>query len=476
MLLLHFFTEKIAHSSYMLAGNRTCAVVDPRRDVEVYINEAHERDLRITHVLETHLHADFISGHMDLADKTGADVYAPAAGNCNFPHRPVAEGDVIRIEDMEITVMETPGHTPEHVCYLVVDRSRGEEPVGVFTGDTLFVGDVGRPDLFPDLAGELAGLLYDSLHQRLMTLPDFCEVYPAHGAGSLCGRTVGAKRRSTIGYECKYNPALRIGDKSLFVESLTHDMPPAPDHFARCSDVNRAGPVLLGDLPALEGLTPHEFQARMDAPGSMVLDIRSYDAFDSGHIPGSVSIDFRGNFPTFCGWMVPPRTDVLLVAGNRWEAVEAQTWARRVGVDRVTGFLRGEMSSWVMKGFDTARIDQVSAAGLHELVSGDSRITLVDVRSGREFLENRIEGALNIPAPELRQRHTELDPDMTNVLLCSTGYRSSLAASILESKGFRSIVNVSGGMSGYAAAGFTRECRVCAGPHLPGTGPVFRNT
>jgi glyoxylase-like metal-dependent hydrolase (beta-lactamase superfamily II)/rhodanese-related sulfurtransferase len=438
--------------------------------VEIYMDEAHARDLQITHILETHLHADFISGHMELADLTGAEICAPAAGNCAFPHRPVSESDTIEIEDMTLTVMETPGHTPEHVCFVVTDNSRGEDPVGVFTGDTLFVGDVGRPDLFPDLAEDLAGMLYESLHDRLMQLPDFCEVYPAHGAGSLCGRAVGAKRRTTIGYECRYNPALRIGDRDVFIRSLTTDMPPAPDHFSRCSDVNRQGPELIRNLPAMEALTPHEFQARMDAPGSQVLDIRSYDAFDSQHVPGSISIDFRGNFPTFCGWMMPPQVDILLVAVNRWEAVEAQTWARRVGVDRVTGFLRGEMSSWSMKGFDTARIEQVSASGLRELLVGNSPITLIDVRSRREFLHNGIEGALNIPAPDLRERHVELDRETTCVLVCSTGFRSSLGASILEAEGFRSIVNVSGGMSGYAAAGFSRECLMCISPHGSGGG------
>ena len=470
MLLLHFFTEKIAHSSYMLAGRKTCAVIDPRRDTGVYIDEAHARDLQITHVLETHLHADFISGHMEFADQTGAEIFAPASGNCSFPHRPVEDGDVIELEDMSLTVMETPGHTPEHVCYVVVDSSRGEDPVGVFTGDTLFVGDVGRPDLFPDLVETLAGLLYDSLHDRLMLLPDFCEVYPAHGAGSLCGRAVGAKRSSTIGYECKYNFALRIGDRSRFIEALTTDMPPPPDHFSRCSEINRKGPELLKNLPSLDALTPHEFQGRMNSPGSMVLDIRSYDAFDSQHVPGSLSIDFRGNFPTFCGWIVPPRTDVLLVTGNRWEAVEAQTWARRVGVDRVTGFLRGEMSSWSTNGFETSRIEQVSATGLHDLITGGSPITLIDVRSRAEFQDNHIDGAVNIPVTDLRERHSELDPSMTAVLICSTGYRSGLGASILETRGFREVVNVSGGMSGYAAAGFSRECRICANPHSAGTG------
>ena len=214
MLLKHYFIGKIAHSSYILAGKDSCAVIDPRRDVDQYIDEARALGVNITHILETHLHADFVSGHMDLAERTGAEIYAPRSGECKFEHVPLSEGDTIELEDMKLSVIETPGHTPEHICYIVVDTSRGDDPVGIFTGDTLFVGDVGRPDLFPDMADELAAKLYGSLHEKILTLPDFCEVYPAHGAGSLCGRAMGAKWRSTIGYERRYNKALQIEDKA----------------------------------------------------------------------------------------------------------------------------------------------------------------------------------------------------------------------------------------------------------------------
>ncbi len=210
MRLKHFFINKIAHSSYLLVGNDTCAVIDPQRDVDLYINEARTLGVDITHIFQTHLHADFISGHMDLAEKTRAKIYAPKSANCTFEHIGLSEGDTVEIENMLLNVIETPGHTPEHVCYVVVDRSRGESPIGVFVGDTLFVGDVGRPDLFPDMAVELAGKLFHSLHDKLMKLPDYCEVYPAHGAGSLCGRAMGAKWVTTIGYERKFNPALQI--------------------------------------------------------------------------------------------------------------------------------------------------------------------------------------------------------------------------------------------------------------------------
>ncbi|NMB78749.1 MAG: MBL fold metallo-hydrolase, partial [Methanomicrobiales archaeon] len=210
MIIRQFFIPGIAHSSYLVAGNASCVVIDPARDTGRYIEAARNEGLAITHILLTHLHADFIAGHRDLADATGAAIAAPAGGGCAFPHIPLAEGDEIRCEDICFSVIETPGHTPEHVCFVATDTSRGDRPVAIFTGDTLFVGDVGRPDLFPGRATELASSLYDSLHKKILTLPDECEVYPAHGQGSLCGRAMTAKRTSTIGYEKHYNYALRI--------------------------------------------------------------------------------------------------------------------------------------------------------------------------------------------------------------------------------------------------------------------------
>ena len=239
MLIQQFFVGGLAIVPFPLAGAETGAVIDPRRDVQAYLETIRSQGLKLTHILLTHLHADFIAGHCELAARTGATIYAPRSAGCAFPHRGVAAGDVFAIEDMEVQVLETPGHTPEHIVYVVSDRSRGEEAAAVFTGDVLFVGDVGRPDLFPGTAPTLAGQLYDSLHAKLLQLPDYCEVYPAHGAGSLCGREISAKRTSTIGYERRYNRALRIDSREEFIRQLTTGMPAAPDHFSRCSEINR---------------------------------------------------------------------------------------------------------------------------------------------------------------------------------------------------------------------------------------------
>ncbi|MBN1668162.1 MAG: MBL fold metallo-hydrolase [Anaerolineales bacterium] len=465
MLLKHFFIGKIAHSSYILAGKNNCTVIDPQRDVDIYITEARALGVDITHILQTHLHADFISGHMDLAQKTGAKIYVAQSAQCTFDHVPLLEGDTIELEDMVLNVLETPGHTPEHLSYVVIDKSRSDSPIGVFVGDTLFVGDVGRPDLFPHIAQELAEQLYHSLHDKLLQLPDYVEVYPAHGAGSLCGRAMGAKWTSTIGYERKFNTALQIKDKSAFIKSLTENMPPAPDHFSRCSDINRHGPARLAELPVVEELSASQFKERMSDPAVLVLDIRSYHAYAGQHIPGAWHLDLNGNFPTFAGWVLPTDKDVLLVADDYGKALEAITWARRVGVDRIVGYLDGGMVAWAVAGLKTRSTKLLSAEDLHDMIAGDFDFVLLDVRAPLEYEDNHIKGAINIPVANLRTRYNELNSDKITVLICSSGNRSSLGASILEQHGFKDVYNIAGGMTGYSAAGYTRDCRACVNPH-----------
>ncbi len=465
MLLKHFFIGKIAHSSYILAGKNSCAVIDPQRDVDSYITEARALGVDITHIIQTHLHADFISGHMDLAKKTGAKIYVAKSAECSFEHVALSEGDIIELEDMVLKVLETPGHTPEHLSYVVIDKSRSDSPVGVFVGDTLFVGDVGRPDLFPDIAEELAGKLFHSLHDKILKLPDYAEVYPAHGAGSLCGRAMGAKWRTTIGYERNFNSALKIQDKSEFIKSLTTNMPPAPDHFSRCSDINRKGPALVADLPVMEELSANQFKQRIRDSSLLVLDTRGYHSFGSQHLPDAWHLDLNGNFPAFAGWVLPTEKDILLVADDYQKALEANTWARRVGVDRIVGYLDGGMIAWALAGLKTNHIELISAEELHDMITGKANFVLLDVRAPLEYEDNHIKGAINIQVSELRTRHNELNKDKKTLLICSSGNRSSLGASILKQHGFTDIYNIAGGMTGYSAAGYTRECRVCVNPH-----------
>ncbi|MHB8122125.1 MAG: MBL fold metallo-hydrolase [Desulfuromonadaceae bacterium] len=467
MFIQQFFVPGLAHSSYLLGGAATCAIIDPRRDVGIYLDAAADMGMKITHILQTHLHADFVSGHLDLAEATGAVIFAPKTGNCEFKHHPVAEGDSFRIDDLEIQVLETPGHTPEHVTYVVIDHARGGEPAGIFCGDTLFVGDVGRPDLFPGMALELAAKLFGSLHDKLMALPPFCEVYPAHGAGSLCGRAMGAKRTSTVGYENLYNSALAINDRQQFITSLTTNMPEAPDHFSRCSEINRRGPALVDTLPAPRPLTPLQFSEIMAGNDMLLLDIRDYSAFGGQHLPGSYHIDIAGNFATFAGWVLPPERKILLVTEQADDAAQAALLLRRVGLDDVAGYLEGGVFEWAKAGFATDHVPQLSAPELNRRVTTGDGFVLVDVRSEGEYEASHVDGALHIPAPMLRTRHAELDPNHDIAVVCSTGHRSSLAASILKRHGFTRVWNVAGGMTGFNAAGFAPECPFCVVPHGP---------
>ncbi len=467
MIIQQIFTGGLAHSSYILGGQKICAVVDPRRDIQVYLDVSKSFGWQITHMLETHLHADFISGHFDVAKITGAKIYAPKAGNCSFNHIALAEGDAFYIEDIEIKVLETPGHTPEHVSYIVIDHSRGNEPTAVFTGDTLFVGDAGRPDIFPDIARDLASRLFQSLHEKLSGLPDFCEVYPAHGAGSLCGRAMAAKRTSTIGYEKKYNYALLTKDREQFISLFTTDMPEAPDHFSRCSEINRKGPHLVEELPTMTPLNPLSFIEKTRSGQTSILDIRSYDAFGGQHIAGTYHIDAAGNFSTYSGWVLPPENDLIIVSTTHEQAQEAVIALRRVGLDRTVGYLDGGMFEWAKSGLPADHVNQLSALELHKKMADGSPLTLVDVRAKTEYEAGHIEGAINIPVTDLRTKFTELDRIKSVVLICSTGIRSSLGASLLKQRGFGDIFNVAGGMTGYNAAGLGPKCVLCAAPHTP---------
>lgn len=453
MIIHQFFVSGIAHSSYLVAGNKSCAIVDPERDISRYLDAAMQMGLRITHILETHLHADFISGHLDLAKATGAPIYAPKAGNCLFPHVPLQEGDEIKLEDIRFSVMETAGHTPEHICYIATDTGRGETPVAAFTGDTLFVGDVGRPDLFPGRSEDLASSQFDNLHEKVLQLPDECEVYPAHGMGSLCGRAMSAKRTSTIGYERKYNYALQISDRREFIRSLTSNMPQAPDHFSRCSEINRMGPALMQDLMPPAPLDPRSFAQKAGSDGAAVLDVRSYPAFSGLHIPGSWHIDIAGSFATQAGWVIPPDKEILMVVEGRAQAKEAALQLHRVGLDRVAAYLEGGMLAWGASGLPVGRVPVISAEQAHKLLQS-GKATLIDVRSVEEKTSEHVEGSIDIAWHDLRSRYNELDPQGRYIVMCKGGQRASIAASILKMNGISRVCNLAGGFLAYQRAGY----------------------
>ncbi|HOJ96514.1 MAG TPA: rhodanese-like domain-containing protein [Methanospirillum sp.] len=455
MIIRQFFIPGIAHSSYLLGGVSSCMIIDPARDPDIYLHAAEEEGFQIIGILETHLHADFISGHCDLHEITGAPIYAPKSAACEFPHIPVHEGSTIPLDDCSISVIETPGHTPEHVSYVVTHLSRGDEPVALFPGDTLFVGDVGRPDLFPGRAHELAAALYDSLHKKILKLPDHCEVYPAHGAGSFCGRSLSAKRSTTIGYERRFNEVLQIQDKETFIDKLTKNMPPSPDHFSRCSDMNRRGPTLLSHLPPAKPISPRTGKEILQEEAAGVLDTRRYDAFGSSHIPASWNIDHEINFSTFAGWVIPPDMKILLALHHPHEITKVLPMLHRVGIDQIIGYIDGGVAGWALAG---NALDHVRTISVHELkswINAEKDLIILDVRTGGEYAGYHIPGSVNIHWPDLRHRYSELPHNKEIIVMCATGARSSIACSILKRNGFSQIINVAGGYSGWIAAGYS---------------------
>lgn len=462
MYIKQYFVKGLSNMSYILGGDTHCAVIDPKRDIGEFIEEAKSMGYEITHIIETHLHADFISGHMDLAEKTGAKIVAPKSANCDFDHLPVSEGDEFQIDHLKIKVIETPGHTPEHVNYIVTDTKRGEDPCAIFTGDTLFVGDVGRPDLFPGRAEELSRKLFDSLN-KIMSLPDHVEVYPAHGAGSLCGKAMSAKRSSTIGYERKYNPSLVLDDYEKFKGRLLSGMPSAPDHFSRCSEINRKGPAIVERLPNVEALEPMDFKKEMEK-GALVLDAREPAGFGGQHIENSIHIDIDSNFAVFSGWILPPDQPLLLVCGCEGHLCRAIIGLHSVGLDRITGWLEGGIYKWAVEGLPVKTLPQADVHKVHSNYR-DQQVTVLDVRSEKEYESKHIEGARNVPAPDTRGLNkVEGDPVY---VMCSSGHRSSMASSILMRNGVKNVVNVPGSMAAWAKAGYSETCPECNNPHGP---------
>lgn len=451
MHFAHIYTPGLAHTSYLIAGDRSCLVVDPARDVDRYLEQARAWDKPITGVIETHLHADFISGHLELRRLTGATIYAPAAARCRFEHVALEDGHEITVDSLRLQMLDTPGHTPEGAVFIVADLTRGAQPCLVFTGDTLLVGDVGRPDLFPDRQHQLARQLYASL-KRLDPLGDHLEVYPAHGMGSLCGRQLSAKLWTTLGNERRHNYALRIGSEPEFVTAMLTDMPEAPDHFARCSAVNQVGPAIVADLPPPRALTPAEFW-RLAQEGHLVVDTRDQLAVAGAHVPGSFAVSLRGNFATFAGWVVPPDRPLLLVLETPADLPAALTGLRRVGHDQVVGYLAGGMTAWAEAGLPAGHFESIGVVELKQRYDA-GQVAIIDTRLRSEYQGGHVAGSAHVAAPDTRRDHPALLPDRTLAILCNTGNRSILAASLLRRRGFQKVINVIGGTTAWRAAGY----------------------
>ncbi len=455
MFFKQFYLGCLAQASYLIGDAGEAAVVDPRRDVDEYVEEAKRQGLSIRHVIETHLHADFVSGHRELAARTGAKIYFGAKAGARLDHVAVREGDEIGMGDVVLRFLETPGHTPESVSIVVIDRSTSQEPAAVLTGDTLFIGDVGRPDLLGALmsAEELAGLLYDSLHEKLLTLPDATRVYPAHGAGSLCGRNISSETSSTIGEQRRFNYALQPMRREEFVGMMTTDLPEAPAYFDRDVALNREGAAELAELPEPPGLSPEDV-ARLAEKGATLLDTRPAAAYGAAHVPGSLQIALTGQFASWAGALVTPEAPIVLIAEEPARAAEARMRLARVGLDNVAGWLEGGIEAWDKARRQLAATEQVAPDELRGRLGEGRPPTVLDVRRPPEWEAGHIDGARHIPLSDLPRRAAELPRDTPLAVICGSGYRSSVATSVLERLGRRGATNVLGGMSAWAAAGF----------------------
>jgi len=453
-----FYLGCLAHASYLIGSDGQAAVVDPRRDVDEYLAEAEARGLRITFVIETHLHADFVSGYRELVEKTGAKVVFGAKAEATFPHWAVREGDEIRVGHVILRVLETPGHTPESISLLVIDTEKGSEPRMVLTGDTLFIGDVGRPDLAGGrgLTPEtMAGMLYDSLHDKLLKLDDAVEVYPAHGAGSLCGRNISKETSSTIGEQRRTNYALGPMPKAEFVKMMTVDLPEVPAYFPTDVQKNREGAPALGDRPRPPALGPA--QVRALGTGVVVLDVRPAAAFGTGHVPGSVNIGLGGQFASWAGTLLPADASLVIVAEDEQQVDEATLRLSRVGLEKVVGYLEGGVAAWDRAGLPLATVPQITVDELKALLQENDALQVVDVRRPPEYADGHVPRALLRPLDRLQRGLDGLDPARPTAVLCAGGYRSSAGTSLLQRHGFRDLRNVVGGTSAWTAAGYPTE-------------------
>jgi hydroxyacylglutathione hydrolase len=442
IIIQRYFVPGLAHASYLVADDGEAAVVDPKRDVDDYIADAERLGLQIKAVLETHPHADFVSGHAELTRRTGALIYVSRRAAARYPHRAVADGDLIRLGSLEIAALETPGHSPDSISWLVRKNAQIE---AVFTGDTLFVGGVGRPDL---RAAEItpleqAGALYHSLFHRLLMLPDATRVYPAHGEGSLCGHSLAAAPFSTIGQERLGNSALQTADRADFIRRVTEALPDRPPYFSHVVAVNLQGAPTLGDLPPLRQVSQEAAQTAA-GNGATLLDIRPPALFGAGHLPGSLNIGIESSlFSTWTGFFAPFGQPVALVAATATEAAAARLELARIGYDEVVGWVDGA----ALRG--TESMKQLDVCELHKRLHSGQPPLVLDVRTASEWQAGHIAEARHAPLPTAQGAVEDLPRETELAVICGSGYRSSLATSLLRRKGFTRLRNVAGGMTAF---------------------------
>ena len=439
MHIERFFVPGLAHVSYVVASGSEAVVVDPERNVERYLAYLAQNGLELRYIFLTHPHADFVAGHAELSARLGAPILISENAPATFPHGDLKDGDVMTLGTVQIEIITTPGHSPDSICLCLFESGA---PVALFSGDTLFAVDVGRPDL-RDLevdTRELAAMLYDSLFCKLLRLPPKVRVYPAHGAGSLCGRQISSEPFTTIGREAETNWALQLNDRARFVEAMVANLPERPPYFARSVAINLRGAPFLSDRPALAHLRLAEFNA-LKQEGATTLDVRPGALFGDGHAVDSLNIGIASpSFSVWSGFFVNPDLPIALVVEYKTEAQRAQLELARIGFDQVVGFITPDDLD------ETQQITQIGARDFLASLESRQRPVILDVRSAQEWSQDHLEGAIHIPLPQLLRRIGGFSRKMPLTVLCGSGYRSSIAASLLESEGFQRLSNVMGGM------------------------------
>lgn len=458
MIIKQFYLSCLAHASYLVVDERTmtAAVIDPQRDIDHYLKEAANLGATIKYVLLTHFHADFVAGHLELRDRVGARIYLGAEAGAEYDHTPLKDGDALEFGDVRLRILETPGHTPEGISIVAFDLAKtGDEPQAVFTCDTLFVGDVGRPDLMASVgvtADELAGALYDSLRLKLMVLPDETLVYPAHGAGSMCGKNLGSETFSTIGEQRRTNYALQPMSRADFKAVVTEAQPEAPAYFSHDAAMNKRDRVTLESNldQVLRALTLDEVLEQR-AGGAVLLDARDPADFAGAHVAGSVNIGLNGKFATWAGTLIHPGESIVIVAEPGAER-EAAMRLGRIGLDKVVGYLDGGMSALHSSPDHQRSIERTTAADLNDRLTKTEAPVVLDVRAQGEREAGHIDGSMHIPLPHLAKRAEEIPRDREVTVVCAGGYRSSIAVSLLLECGFTELTDVIGGMDAWMAS------------------------
>ena len=466
MLLRYFYDENLAQASYFVGCQETAEaiVVDPARNIEPYLEMALAEDMRIVAVTETHIHADFVSGSRELAERTGAKIYLSDCGDQDWKykyansleHALLLDRDVFWVGNLRFETLHTPGHTPEHISFLLTDTVSADLPMGLFSGDFVFVGDVGRPDLLetaaniPGTAERGARQMYHSLDQ-FRKLPDFLQVWPGHGAGSACGRDLGAVPTSTAGYEKKFNWAFNISDEGRFVEMLLADQPETPKYFAVMKQINKDGPSLLRDVPGGKKAPYHRLEGAL-AEGLTVIDTRPAEQFAAGHIPGTINIPPESSFTNWAGWLLKYDRPFYLICDDRDFSTVTRNLAA-IGLDNGAGFFDLScLALWVDSGRELAHYQVKDPTWAAQQLE-EGKAALIDVRGLSEWGEEHIPGAQHIMLGYLSDRLVEIQADRPIVVQCRTGVRSSIAASILKANGFEEVVNLRGGIEGWKSAG-----------------------